>query len=86
MKKLRLLILALCVALTAGATDHQKTAAMSDAAAKPDADSLLRLGRKFVRANSPMSCVITDLENEAGNALGTQVTIIIPLMEGNGEE
>lgn len=58
MKKLRLLILALCVALTAGATDHQKTATMSDAAAKPDADSLLRLGRKFVRTNPDTAIIV----------------------------
>lgn len=58
MKKLRLLILALCVTLTAGATDHQKTAAMSDAAAKPDADSLLRLGRKFVRTNPDTAIIV----------------------------
>lgn len=32
-------------------------------------------------ANAKMSCVITDLEDEADNALGTQVTIIIPITE-----
>ena len=33
------------------------------------------------KANAEMSCVITDLEDDAGNALGTQVTIIIPISE-----
>ena len=37
-------------------------------------------------ANAQMSCVITDLEDEAGKALGTQVTIILPLVEGNENE
>ncbi len=32
-------------------------------------------------SNARMSCVITDLEDEGGKALGTQVTIIIPLVE-----
>ena len=32
-------------------------------------------------ANAKMSCVITDLEDETGNALGTQVTVIIPMVE-----
>ena len=32
-------------------------------------------------ANAQISCTITDLEDEAGNALGTQVTIIIPVVE-----
>lgn len=32
-------------------------------------------------SNAKMSCVITDLEDEAGNALGTQVTIIVPVTE-----
>ena len=36
-------------------------------------------------ANAKMSCIITDLEDKDGNALGTQVTIIIPIMEGNEE-
>ena len=36
-------------------------------------------------ANSQMSCTITDLEDEAGNALGTQVTIIIPIVEESNE-
>ncbi len=35
--------------------------------------------------NAKMSCVITDLEDNDGNALGTQVTIIIPIMDGNEE-
>ena len=37
-------------------------------------------------ANAQMSCVITDLEDEAGKALGTQVTIILPLVEENENE
>ena len=37
-------------------------------------------------ANAKMSCVITDLEDETGNALGTQVTVIIPMVESKEED
>lgn len=42
-----------------------------------------RLRDLNIKANAEMSCVITDLEDDAGNALGTQVTIIIPITDGS---
>ena len=57
MRKVLLLIMAFCVALTAGATEHQMSTSTSDAVAKPDADSLFALGRRLVRTN-PDSAII----------------------------